>query len=73
MGPNPLTFCLQHALAAAACIWSAWVTHSTGFDVLSTMCPVWAGLYLVRSRDAYQFERTRPSPLGEPILHRLFH
>lgn len=72
-GPNPLVFCLQHALTACACMWSAYTTHRDGFDVLSTICPIWAALYLFRSHDAYKYETTRPAPLGEPILSRLFH
>lgn len=62
---NGVSFVLQNAAGAISGIYSAWDVASHGVEVTHALMAIMAGLYLLRSRDTYVEEITKPMDLHE--------
>ena len=62
---NGVSFVLQNAIGAIAGIYSTWDVAVNGAQVLHVLLAVMASLYLLRSRDTYVEEISKPMELRE--------
>ena len=70
-GLNELSFIFQQSLTAATCVACAYDIYTRGPSPLTGFVVAAAASYLFRSRDTYQFETSKPAPLGELDDHDL--
>jgi len=62
---NGVSFVLQNAVGAIAGIYSAWDVAMNGAQVTHALMAAMAGLYLLRSRETYVEEISKPMELRE--------
>lgn len=62
---NGVSFVLQNAIGAIAGIYSTWDVAVNGAEVTHALMVLMAGLYLLRSRDTYVEEISKPMELRE--------
>lgn len=62
---NGVSFVLQNASGAISGIYSAWDVAVHGLEVTHALMAIMAGLYLLRSRETYVEEISKPMELRE--------
>lgn len=69
---NGVTFVAQNAVGAAASVYCTWDVQTNGATVVHVLLAIMAGLYLLRSRETYQCEISRPMELEAHDLTTIY-